>query len=77
MQQHFLHEYIHEKGEEQSLPYCNKTCYVNRWMGRDCETLCMLNAKIWRGVGLQAPGAREPSPASSVQCQLLKREEVS
>ena len=36
----FLHEYIHEKGEEQSLPYCNKTCYVNCWMSDDCETPC-------------------------------------
>jgi len=36
----FACEYIHEKGEEQSLPYCNKTCYVNCWMGDDCETPC-------------------------------------
>jgi len=47
------------------------------WLSKDCETLCMLNAKIWRGVGLQAPSARKPSPASSVQFQQLKGQEVS
>jgi len=47
------------------------------WLSKDCETRCMLNAKIWRGVGLQAPSARKPSPANSVQFQQLQREEVS
>ena len=44
----FLHEYIHEKGEEKSLPYCNETCYVNCWMGKDCETPCAECKKLAR-----------------------------
>jgi len=47
--------YIHEKGEEQSLPYCNKTCYC--WMGNDCETPCAECKNLARR-GFAKPGAR-------------------
>jgi len=49
--------YIHEKGEEQSLPYCNKTCYC--WMGNDCETPCAECKNLARR-GFAMPGARAP-----------------
>ena len=49
--------YIHEKGEEQSWPYCNKTCYC--WMGNDCETPCA-ECKNLANRGFAMPGARAP-----------------
>ena len=56
----FACEYIHEKGEEQSLPYCNKTCYVNCWLGNDCEALCGESAKIGRVCKLAGAVANLP-----------------